>query len=285
MSFSKFQLFWTVAVGGGKFTGIITMEKLCMRVFLFSGCVVYILCCSSKFLFLHVLQWREGSFTADDGSLARVYTSCNVQLPNVNNWLRTPYIHVGDEEKRVLIEVQFTMRKCDHYPDPQTLQQCKESFSLLYYEAESDFANSHMPTWDTKTYRHIDAIAADYPSADRQQISTNTETRGVAITRRGVYFAFYDQGACMTLTRVRIYYVVCPSVVRNFAIFPNTTTGTEVAKIVQAEGVCVPGAAIANPPSYLCKGDGTWNFLVGGCVCMPGYEPDDRNEQCLREYL
>ena len=176
------------------------------------------------------------------------------------------------------------MRKCTKYPDPQTLQQCKESFSLLYYEAESDFANKHMPTWDVHTYRHIDAIAADYPSEDRQQISTNTETRSVAITRRGVYFAFYDQGACMTLTRVRIYYKMCPSVVKNFAIFPNTTTGTEVAKIVQAEGVCVPHAAIENPPSYLCKSDGTWNFLVGGCVCMPGYEPDENNEQCKREY-
>ena len=39
--------------------------------------------------------------------------------------------------------------------------QGKESFKLLYYEAEGDFANAMMPTWDEDTYRHVDVIAAD----------------------------------------------------------------------------------------------------------------------------
>ena len=78
----------------------------------------------------------------------------------MDNWLRTPYIARVDSN-RLWIEIRFTMRKCNEYPDPQKLQQCKESFKLLYYEAESDFANAMMPTWDTATYRHVDVIAAD----------------------------------------------------------------------------------------------------------------------------
>jgi len=70
------------------------------------------------------------------------------------------------------------MRKCTKYPNPGRLQQCKESFKLLYYEAESDFANAMMPTWDEETYRHVDVVAANKVFVDLNQTALiNTETR------------------------------------------------------------------------------------------------------------
>ena|SRR6218665_2264890 len=111
----------------------------------------------------------------------------------------------------------------------------KEAFKLLYYEAESDFANSMMPTWDEETYRHIDVIAADKVFTDNNDAIINVETRSVSITRAGVYFAFYDRGACVTLLSVRVYYFVCPQIAANLALFPNTTTGPELTSIVQVE--------------------------------------------------
>src|SRR6218665_349403 len=107
----------------------------------------------------------------------------------------------------------------------------KEAFKLLYYEAESDFANSMMPTWHEQTHRHIDVVAADRVFTDNNDSIINVETRSVSITGAGVYFAFYDRGACVSLLSVRVYYFVCPQIPANLPLFPNTTTGPELTSI------------------------------------------------------
>ena len=224
------------------------------------------------------LQWREASYNTNTGDSLRVYTVCDIVVTGVNNWLRTPYIPRG-EANRLYVEMKFTMRKCTKFPEPGRLQQCKESFKLLYYEAESDFANYMMPTWDSDTYRHMDVVAADKIFSDNTDTTINTETRSVPITRRGAYFAFQDEGACTTLLSVRVYYIMCPKVVLNYSVFPNTTTGPDMSSVVQKGGTCVSHAAIEQPPSYLCKGDGTWDYLSGGCKCMPGYEPGVKGQE------
>lgn len=173
------------------------------------------------------------------------------------------------------------MRRCSKYPDPERLQQCKESFKLLYYEAESDFANAMMPTWDAVTYRHVDVIAADRVFSDVGDAVINTETRSVAVTGGGVYFAFQDQGACTTILSVRVYRVLCPSVAVNFAVFPSTETGLELTSIVQRDGTCVENSAVDQRPSYLCQADGNWYYPTGGCRCLPGYEPGRHRNDCL----
>lgn len=217
--------------------------------------------------------WREASYANNDGDISRVYTVCDVASASVDNWLRTPYIR-REDASRLYIEVRFTMRKCTKYPSPGRLQQCKESFKLLYYEAESDFANSMMPTWDEETYRHIDVIAADKVFTDNNNALINTEVRSISAFRSGVYFAFYDRGSCLTLLSVRVYYITCPAVSVNFAQFPNTTTGAELTAIVQVDGRCVENAIMDQKPSYLCKADGSWYYSTGRCLCLSGFEPD-----------
>ena len=120
-------------------------------------------------------------------------------------------------------------------------------------------------------------------TTDINEALINIETRSLAVTRQGVYFAFYDQGACTTLLSVRVYHIMCPSVVLNFTRFPNTTTGPDVTSIVQTEGVCVEGAGVDQPPSFLCKGDGHWYFATGRCRCEAGYQPDELDAYCTGE--
>ena len=222
-------------------------------------------CC----LVLCVLQWAESSSFPDS---ERVNFVCNIAGSSFDSWLRTPYIPRGDAN-RINIQINFTMRTCDLYHEPEQLQQCKEAFKLLYYEAESDFANAMRPTWDTQVYRHIDVIAADSTFVDPHDFVVNSETRSIPVTNNGVYFAFLDQGACVTLMAVRIYYIVCPEVTRAFASFPNTTTSIVLSTVVEAQGRCVPHAVIEEQPKYHCGGNGDWQIMTGGCQCMPGYQP------------
>ncbi|CAI9741192.1 ephrin type-B receptor 1-B-like isoform X1 [Octopus vulgaris] len=214
--------------------------------------------------------WLLGS-SSYAGETVQAYSSCYVTSPNINNWLRTPYIERGDAE-RLHIEMTFTMRKCVRHNDPSSLQQCKETFNLYYYEAESDFANHQMPTWQPNVYSKIDTIAADTLYVQPRKVEVNNETKHVTIKRKGVYFAFQDTGACITLLSVRIFYVTCPNVTVRYAFFMETPTGPTVSSLVQKKGVCVGNAVEESNPTYLCRSDGSWDILMGSCKCLPGYQ-------------
>ena len=53
------------------------------------------------------------------------------------------------------------MRKCSGVVDASSLRQCKETINLYYIEADNDFANKEIPSWDELTYTMVDKIAAD----------------------------------------------------------------------------------------------------------------------------
>uniref|UniRef100_T1IPM1 Uncharacterized protein n=1 Tax=Strigamia maritima TaxID=126957 RepID=T1IPM1_STRMM len=221
--------------------------------------------------------WVEESFTEfDKGINWRSYVACDVAFDTVNNWLWTPFIERG-EANRIYIEVKFSMRDCSLFPG--TALSCKETFSLLYYEF--DAATKEPPPWEPESYKLIDRIAADEGRfTSNTQIIINTEVRSVPVTKKGIYFAFRDQGACISLLAIRVYYITCPNVTTSFAYFPETPTGREVTSIEQAKGQCVTNAAQAETPKFLCKGDGSWYLLSGGCKCMAGYEANIERQSC-----
>ena len=228
------------------------------------------------------LQWRESS---DIPVGNRINSICNIAGNAVDSWLRTPYIPRGDAN-RLHIEIEFTMRTCDNFPDPEALQQCKEGFKLLYFEAESDFANEMRPTWDTMTYTHVDVVAADETFSDAADAVINMEVRSVPVTKNGVYFAFLDPGACVSLMSVRVYHIICPEIIEGFAYFPNTTTSATSADVVPQDGECVDNAVIQSQPRYLCGSNGRWQIRTGQCSCVPGYSPASANDDrvCERTY-
>jgi len=169
------------------------------------------------------------------------------------------------------------VRSCSKFPDPASLQQCKESFRLFYSQSDADSAS----TFNESAFTYLDVIAANYVFNDNTDVTVNIETRSLAVGKRGIYFAFNDQGSCMTLMSILVYYVMCPSVISNYALFPNTSAASDLTSVVQVDGVCVPRASIEAPPKYLCKSDGSWYLLSGGCKCAPGYEPDQEiAQQC-----
>jgi ephrin-B len=73
----------------------------------------------------------------------------------------------------------------------------------------------------------VDTIAADesFSQVDfgGRLMKVNTEVRsfGPLSRGRGFHLAFQDLGACMSLLAVRVFYKKCPSVVQNFAFFPE----------------------------------------------------------------
>ncbi|CAL8148179.1 unnamed protein product [Orchesella dallaii] len=173
------------------------------------------------------------------------------------------------------------MRDCNLFPG--TALSCKETFSLLYYEFDAVTDEPPPLHWEHSLldYTLIDRIAADEGRFTlNNEVIINTEVRSIPVVKKGVYFAFRDQGACISLLAIKVYYITCPEVTASFAFFPATPTGRELTSIEQAEGKCVDNAMELSPPRHLCKGDGKWYLLSGGCQCKPGYEADHGAQTC-----
>ncbi|CAD7001229.1 unnamed protein product [Ceratitis capitata] len=221
--------------------------------------------------------WVEESFTDFvKGINWRSYVVCDVAYNNVNNWLWSPFIDRGPAN-RLYIEIQFTIRDCSLFPG--NALSCKETFSLLFYEF--DAATREPPPWQTDSYKLIARIAAGEGRFNQNSdVDINTEVKSIAVTKKGVYFAFRDQGACISVLAVKVYYITCPAVTENFAHFNETPTGREITIIEKQNGTCVENAEPYETPTYLCKGDGKWTILTGGCHCKVGYEPDLINKTC-----
>ncbi|XP_072349281.1 ephrin type-B receptor 3-like [Scyliorhinus torazame] len=226
--------------------------------------------------------WEEVSGSDDEMNTVRTYEVCKFGTPNQNNWLRTTYIPRHGAQ-RVYVELKFTMRDC--FSIPGVPGSCKETFNLYYYESDSDSATQGSPAWMENPYVKVDTVAADSVFPNKKVGRANTKILNLGPLRRnGFYLAFQDQGACMALLSVRVFFKKCPAMVAGFASFPETVTGAEPTSLVIAPGTCIPNAVeVSIPLKLYCNGDGEWIVPLGKCTCGPGYEPAKKHTVCKGE--
>ncbi|XP_019901021.2 ephrin type-B receptor 1 isoform X1 [Esox lucius] len=224
--------------------------------------------------------WEEVSGYDENLNTIRTYQVCNVFEPSQNNWLLTTFIDRHGAQ-RIYVEMRFTVRDCSSIPNVPG--SCKETFNLYYYETDVVIATKGTDFWMQAPYLKVDTIAADesFSQVDfgGRLMKVNTEVRSFGpLSKNGFYLAFQDYGACMSLLSVRVFYKKCPSVVQNFAIFPETMTGAESTSLVIARGICIPNSEEVDVPIKLyCNGDGEWMVPIGSCTCKAGFETDNGN--------
>ncbi|XP_071945665.1 ephrin type-B receptor 1-B-like isoform X2 [Antedon mediterranea] len=217
-------------------------------------------------------QWLETG-----ASYNRLYQVCAILSSGGQNfWLRTPYLPRSGAN-RIHVEIEFTMSSCDGRGDELVLS-CRETFDLYYIEANYDYATATTPSWQSPPYTKIRRIAADGRfSMENQDVRNKVTEHFGPVTQNGFYLAFQDQGACMAILRVRIYYVTCPSVIAGLARFPETITGSEVTSLVSVSGTCLENTERigSHDPIFQCQSGGMWTLLQGSCGCKPGYQSQE----------
>ncbi|XP_036409631.1 ephrin type-B receptor 1-like [Megalops cyprinoides] len=224
--------------------------------------------------------WEEVSGYDENLNTIRTYQVCNVFESSQNNWLLTTFIDRRGAQ-RIYVEMRFTVRDCGSIPNVPG--SCKETFNLYYYETDFVIATKGTAFWMEAPYLKVDTIAADesFSQVDfgGRMMKVNTEVRSFGpLSKNGFYLAFQDYGACMSLLSVRVFYKKCPSIVQNFANFPETMTGAESTSLVIARGVCIANSEEVDVPIKLyCNGDGEWMVPIGSCTCKAGFEPDNAN--------
>ncbi|CAK6434454.1 unnamed protein product [Pipistrellus nathusii] len=215
-----------------------------------------------------------------NGTPLYMYQDCAVQGGgDTDHWLRSNWIYRGEEASQVYVELQFTVRDCKSFPGGAGPLGCKETFNLLFMESDQDVGIQLRRAM----FQKVTTVAADESFTIRDLASglvkMNTERSSLGLlTRRGLYLAFHNPGACVALVSVRVFYQRCPEAVHGLARFPDTLPTP--TRLVEVTGTCLPHAQ-ASPsgaPRMHCSSEGEWLVPVGRCHCEPGYE--EGGEKC-----
>jgi hypothetical protein len=234
--------------------------------------------------------WGELSFEAkmfptlllpsSTSTLWRTQYVCDITSERrVDNWLRSPYFK-RQQAQRIEIELGFSIRDCSTFQTPNEIRSCRETFELYIHENDYEYDN-HL--WSS--YKLVDIIAGNrftsnnygnQALANRNNLTVNVKTRGIPVSRTGFYLAFRDQGACISLLYVKIFYRLCDEKSIGLIHFPETPTGAQLTDIVERDGFCSVNSKISRKPLGFCKGNGEWTFqessLHDSCHCQQGYE-------------
>ncbi|XP_073740289.1 ephrin type-B receptor 4 [Callorhinus ursinus] len=228
-------------------------------------------------------QWEELSGLDEEQHSVRTYEVCDVQrAPGLAHWLRTGWVPRRGAV-HVYATLRFTMLECLSLS--RAGRSCKETFTVFYFESDADTATAFTPAWMENPYIKVDTVAAEHltrkrPGAEATgKVNVKTLRLG-PLTKAGFYLAFQDQGACMALLSLHLFYKKCAQLTVNLTHFPETVPRELVVPVAGscvADAVPTPGPS----PSLYCREDGQWaEQPVTGCSCAPGFEAAEGNTRC-----
>ena len=203
------------------------------------------------------MQWIQQSNTPCQQN-AQV---CGFSAGAQSNWLLTQAINRTVNgallsQARVLIE--FELRNCD-----VTLN-CQRTFNTHVYETSmiSDAARRRI-----ERYRQVQRVSPDITTGERvnETVIVNFQT-----SQPLFYFAVEDETTCIVITRMLVFYIVCPSQTIDLISTPEivapATGVTDVAATCASNAETEDG----DPPKLICSPEGIWTALGSGCRCAPG---------------
>ena len=203
---------------------------------------------------LEIPGWKEQSFSQKNGDIWRVYFVCDIASSNPDNWLRTPFIYKEDAN-RLILRLEYTIRECNKYPG--AVRSCKETFQILY--AESNNETQKAPEFNEKNYKFLKTIAPSAQAVTSTASASSSIFRtevDVAINSKGLYFVFRDQGACVSILSIKVFYRLCSSQISNLVVYPKTPTGANVTDLIERTGYCVDNSVSKQTPFAYCQTNG-----------------------------
>ena len=172
-----------------------------------------------------------------------------------NNWLITQYINVSDSNvHRVTLNATFTVSNC---------ASCPTSFRVFILQ--TDQVNETLRN-DISSCTFT-GIRLFHLLENSQLISS--ASHNIDISSSGFYLAIVDDGSCVVMSRLVIYYNICPGQVNNSIIYPETIALTGM-KVVN--GSCIDNAGPTSDLQLTCRLSGLWVTNTKSCTCNPGYE-------------
>ena len=218
------------------------------------------------------MQWIQQSNPA----CQQTVQVCGFTAGPQSNWLLTQLINRTVDESllaQVNVLIEFELRNCD-----VTLN-CQRTFNTHIYETSlaSDAARRNL-----NNYRQATRVSPAVTTGARVNatVEVTFETDEPLF-----YFAVEDETACIVITRVIIFYNVCPNQIIDLVSAPEIIVPT--VGFTTRDATCASNATPedidGDAPRLICSSDGTWSVLGSGCRCTPGF--GYVSGSCSRELL
>ena len=169
------------------------------------------------------------------------------------------------------IKLKYNLRKCP----PTASSFCKHNWSIYVLHVEKEVVGGDLNPVTAKegTYQEAGTIEPTVLPAHGNPEPYDYDVK-VITKKGGVYLAFLDQGACVSLSSVIVSYNYCSEIGSVLVSFPRTLAPVNDSYLVEQTGRCSDVNSVNKVKlSGVCLSSGEWNITDGiKCLCKPGYE-------------
>ena len=228
----------------------------------------------------NILQWIQQSNTPCHQNVQ----VCGYRAGPQDNWLITQLINRtvnGTRLPQVSVMMEFELRDCD------TTLNCQQTFNTHIYETSTEMARNSV-----NNYQQVQRVSPVDTSDNR--IKNETIIIDFTTNRSSFYFAIQDETTCIVITRLIVFYTVCPAQTANLIHYPETPAPMASNLYEGLLNISVPATCIENAqpengvaPIVTCSAEGIWGWPAMGCHCIRGLfrELVNDSETCNRKAL
>ena len=202
--------------------------------------------------------------------------ACGFTIGLQDNWLITQHISRQTDTllPQVTVIVEYEFSSCEAASD------CARTFSVQRYDTSTINATAAR---DTTKYTQVANVASEDITGDERQNETiNMDFTG---SETGFYLAIRDQDSCLFVTRILVFYYMCPAVTENLIIFPETLAPpiSTTSQPISVDGEqCVENASptVGDNPIVTCSQGGIWSIIID-CTCNSGFSMNVDGTACI----
>ncbi len=137
---------------------------------------------------------------------------------------------------------------------------------------------------NTSNYALIRTLTTQVSGTGTGTTTIAMEMFGFNTDESGFYLAIRDRGTCVIISRLIVFYNVCPGETVNWVVRPETIAPTVGSLNVNA--FCVDNSSpVGDDFSLTCLESGNWVAPPSTrCECDTGFVPTMNGENCLCKY-
>ena len=152
---------------------------------------------------------------------------------------------------------------------------CNYAFSIYVLHVDKELIGVDLDplTANKVTYKKVETIVPTILPASRWLKTYDYDSK-IITKKGGVYLAFLDQGACVSLSSVIVSYNYCSEIDRSLVRFSRAAAPVNDSFIEEQTGRCTDVNSVNKVKlSGVCLSNEEWNIKdTIKCLCKPGYE-------------
>ena len=169
------------------------------------------------------------------------------------------------------IKLKYNLRRCPLIASSF----CKHKWSIYVLHVDKKLIGVDLNplTANEVIYQEVETIAPTVLPAPGKMESYDYDVK-IVTKKGGVYLAFLDQGACVSLSSVIVSYNYCSEIERGLVRFSRAAAPVNDSSLEEQRGRCTDVNSLRKVKlSGVCLSNGEWNITDAiKCFCKPGYE-------------